>query len=194
MRLFARAFCLLMFLGVCTFRAHAIQVTVLYDGGPCTDVSATGVGGSSGDPLDVVWPPTDLCFENTGATTMTMMYVEYQDVPDGTIIQCYTNIWAECGEDGSSTPGGLPDTFDQLYEYFGTGAPNMPQECLNLDDQPYLAAVGCAGLGYEGNGVIPDNGTIIATPEPASIVLLSIGLIAVFLVTRRRRFDEAMLV
>jgi hypothetical protein len=104
---------------------------------------------------------------------------------DGDGYTCFTDIFVSCTSIFHQVPGGF--TVTDLF----TGGPG---NCMNNGDEIPAGGI-CSGVLDPGDqitiqGIFPDGtgpvGAIVTAPEPSSILLMGLGLAALFAFSRKR--------
>jgi hypothetical protein len=108
-----------------------------------------------------------LDFEYTGSTNLNQLVLNLTDVPLGEIFQCFTDVWVGCAFGVTSF-----NSENQTLTYtflFSDPIPGVGGPCQN--NSP--AGGTCPGFLAPGGHF----NVTLATPEPATVVLLSTGLL-----------------
>jgi hypothetical protein len=146
---------------------------------PNTDVDCIGEGGALALNLNGT-----TTINIGGSHDLTFLSVTFAGV-DGDGYTCFTDIFVACTSIFHQVPGGFTVT-----DFFSGG----PGNCMNNGDE--IPAGGfCSGSLDPGDqitiqGIFPDGtgpvGAIVSAPEPGSILLMGLGLTALFAISRKR--------
>jgi hypothetical protein len=174
----ARLFCFLIILASSAVAAYAqtpvdpkVIVNFANDPGTCTPgptlICYDGVG-----PLVETFGSPET-FQYTGASPLTILFLEFTFVPPLTAFQCSTNIWTDC----ETLAGPYPPNVGIELEYLGAGA----------NDGGGGTCGPCVGQLVSGDQAsVTLTPTVSETPEPGSIILFATGLFSFFLASKRR--------
>jgi hypothetical protein len=181
-----RAVCFLLLFGISAAAAYAqtpvdpIILVQKMDPASC---------GGAGQPMCYPGSPVPLVETYSSTLSLAFLYdpsnpmsklttleLELIDVPDSVLFTCETNIYTTCAQGAGS---GTPPAGDYNVLFILTGAGH----CL----QDGGAGGTCPGFLASGDGFsITEEPLILATPEPASIILFGSGLLLFAGVLRRR--------
>lgn len=171
----ARVFCFLVILGSSAVAAYADSDPIVltnYKTDPftCTPDSTTIciMSGDTATVTDYTSQTFPLTIVNVTGATLYNLVLVFDDVPDETSFECYTDIFADCTE-GIHIVG--PTEYDATFTMGGAGPP-------------------CTAGGYPTcPGDLPNDFSASTTlqpditevPEPGTTILFATGLILIFL-------------
>lgn len=176
---FARILFSLVILGSLAVAAHA-QTSV--DPIIYTKLGPDPACGGAGEPIclasntltvDYSTATFPISFVNNSGSSFDSFTLVFDDVPDGTSLECLTNIWGNCTFSATASTTGFETWTFTMDDFFGETPITAPN--CDANDGGGNVCPGFLGAGDEATTYSMPS--VNDTPEPESIYLFGTGLI-----------------